>query len=350
MQMQRIVACPACDSSSLREIYRHNDLTHLGNGVEESLRRSDFCLCARCGLLFAGWRQSVAEADEYYARFADLEHRWYAAYPPPEAYLRQKAEAAQRVCGLLEDLNLLQSNPSVLHLRCDVGMLLDRLRNHFGLTDLYGMDYFAGNRRFATERLGLLNIGHLSAGEFRCPFSVKQFDLIIANHQITHALQPREFLGSLRGALNPGGRVLFYNELDHEGIFDNHVAAYRRGINNYHKQLLTEKSFGNVLRLTGFEVDWFDRREPYLLALARVAEPCQASELPANDYSAFEQRFCEWARELDRALFWNRVGSKVPCRQTIGRCARGVRTLWRCMAPKAARPPIVDTSHAGNGS
>jgi SAM-dependent methyltransferase len=48
---------------------------------------------------------------------------------------------------------------------------------------------------------------------FTIPYE-QPFDLIVANHMLTHAIRPREFLADVRRHLRPGGHLYPYNEPD----------------------------------------------------------------------------------------------------------------------------------------
>jgi SAM-dependent methyltransferase len=257
--METLSTCPACGSDELRDVGLATNLTRedrqlIGPSV---VWEADYASCTRCDLMFARNRQENSEIDDYYAAFPEIENRDYAVYPLPDLFLKSQNQFADRLVGNLAKAGLVRPEMSVLNVRCEYGVHLARLRDEHGVSELYGLDHFPTNIRHARENLGLENIEILDPYFADIPFGDKKFDLILANHQLTHALNPMAVLANLRSRVAPGGTVVFYNEIDHIPIMDL-PKTFRRGVISYHKQLLTRVSLENICRLAGFKTDWLD--------------------------------------------------------------------------------------------
>jgi hypothetical protein len=252
--MITIHSCPACDHQALLDAtlstnVTADDVKRLGSGL---LVDSRFALCPRCELIFARNRQDDSEADDYYRAFAVLEKRDYAVYPPPGDFVDAQTKFSQFLLDLLDRQQILHGNLRVLNIRCELGIHLARLRDHYGVRALYGLDHFESNLRYAREDLGLEHIAWLHPAKLTVPFAPVEYDLILANHQLTHALAPAELTRRLKQWLAPKGLLILYNELDHAHLFRD-TRFFRQGMISYHKQLLTQRSLENICRLNGLE-------------------------------------------------------------------------------------------------
>jgi SAM-dependent methyltransferase len=306
MRMETLAACPACGGAALEELCPYNDLRYLlRGGGSRDLARSDFVLCRRCGLMFARRRQTPAAFPEYYTRFAEWESRAYAVYPPPEAFIRGKVSAAVEIGRILAKLDLLRPGGRVLHVRADGGALMAHVRDHYGVTDIYGLDLFESNRRFAAAQYHLQNVAPLAYGDFRIPFESVTFDLIISNHLLMHACRPRDAFATLRQRLTPGGAIFLYNEYDHARAFVERAPFLRDGINNFHKQLFSADTLLTFLRLSGAEGQIVEKRNGSPLVVARPAAPMTVSTLPASDFTRQVDMVRSWAAAYERRWRWN---------------------------------------------
>jgi 2-polyprenyl-3-methyl-5-hydroxy-6-metoxy-1,4-benzoquinol methylase len=250
--------------------------------------------------MFARNRQERGEIDAYYEAFPVIEKRGYTVWPLPQRFIDAQTAFCDRLVGTLEEAGLIRAEMSVLNIRCEFGAHLARLRDKHGVKELYGLDHFATNLRHAREVLGLENLDSLDPYLTELPFGSKKFDLILANHLLTHALDPMGLMAILRARVAPGGAVVFYNEIDHIAIMDL-PKTFRRGVVSYHKQLLTRTSLENMCRLAGFRTAWLDY-DPVGIKWASgrhsrtivgyPAEPIEVSAITApqeNDlYQAYE--------------------------------------------------------------
>ncbi|MGI9490547.1 MAG: class I SAM-dependent methyltransferase [Geminicoccaceae bacterium] len=257
--MKVLRKCPACDSQELRDVDLETNLTSQHKALigQAVMWEASYASCPQCELMFARNRQEQGEIDAYYAAFAAIEKRKYTVYPLPEEFIELQSAFSERLIGKLRDAQLISPDISVLNIRCECGIHLEKLRDEYDIKDVYGLDYFESNLRHAREKLGLNNVGMLEPYLDELPFGQKKFDLILANHLLTHALDPMGLLRLLRDRLSPGGAIVFYNELDHIPIMDM-KKVFSRGIVSYHKQLLTRASLENMLRSAGYDTEWLD--------------------------------------------------------------------------------------------
>ena len=308
--MKTLSQCPACGSQELLPVDFPTDLK------ESEIREfsgvvaadSDFALCARCELLFARKRQDASDTVAYYDTFTTIEKRDYAVYPPPQEFLDAQARLSEFLLGLLESAGVLQGRSSVLNIRSECGLHLAGLRDRYGFSELYGLDHFESNFRYAREDLGISHMAELHPFSPAVPFERKRFDLVLCNHMVTHALEPMKLLAWFRELLEDGGVVVLYNEIDHLPRFYE-GSLYKKGVVNFHKQLLTQKSLDNLCRLGGFDTEflacnpekirWASNRGS-MVFLLRPSQPLAVEALPPADTGAVLEAIAA-GRERHRA-------------------------------------------------
>lgn len=236
-----LTACPSCNWEATSRLPVR--VAVVRNGQGKITRDPKFLQCGRCALVFAAVRQSPAEISGYYQAFQRNEQRDYAAYPPHQDYIRNQRTYAEQLGKILDSEGVFHAGQQVLQLRCESGFHLSRLK---GLaTGLYGLDYFLSNVRYANEDLGLPNVTILGSELSKSPFLERQYDVVLSNHQLTHALDLKGFFDVLLQLIGRSGVVVFHGEPDHTPIIKQ---GWRRRVNNYHKQLLTADSALAVCR------------------------------------------------------------------------------------------------------
>lgn len=328
--MIQLAECPGCSGRTFHAVYAHNDLVYRPEPAARAIATSAFCACPACGLFFARRRQDLDSAAEFYTNFAQFENRHYAVYPPPVNYVRGKEKRAAQICAGLDEHGLLRSGLDVLHIRCDGGTLLARLREGWGVSGLFGLDYFDSNIRYATE---VLHLPHIAKLDGRCliPFA-QRFDLIISNHMLTHALEPRPFLATIRDLLKPDGVAFFYNENDHEALMDRESRLLAGGINAFHKQLLTRVSLAHLLRGAGFGFDAIGGHGPWLEVLTtRVATVRSTPNGDATEIARLHAVFTAWARRHERQRTTRRLRrlmARWPAARRLKRILAGLTARW----------------------
>ena len=332
-----LAGCPACGSREARGLFpadcaSDNDV---GEGEARLLaqgltpqdlalhRRSDFAACAGCGLIYARRRLTPEAAAPDYGRLLEIiEMRGYNRFPLPEDYCRGKQRSAAALLDALGPHLPLGPDSAVLHVRCAGGQLLDEIRRRAGGQALYGLEFFEGPRRHAREVLGLPHIAPLHLPEFENPFPRARFDVIFANHLLTHAHDPALVLARLDAALAPGGLIVLHNELDHERFLTRRPLGYKRGVNVFHKQLLSPATLALIVRRAGFAQRLLPQpasgHDAWMTCLAwRPGErPDPGCPAPAADPEHLRRLFGEWRRA--QAGYERRRRRKTWLRRLLG--------------------------------
>jgi SAM-dependent methyltransferase len=242
--------CPCCASPDLEFLFDANDLT-TRLFVDRRLKRGRYSLCRHCGTVFSARRPRPEVGAAYYGLFPELENKDHQTYPPPSRNSKGKVATATEIIRLLDERALLAPDVAILHIRCDAGALLARLRDRLPDATLHGLDYFDANLRYVREQ-GFADVAWQNPASIELPFDTR-YDVILANHLFTHALDPRADMAGLRAALKPGGSILIYNEVDHQLLLDPASELYTRlDVINYHKQLFVKETFESFLRNAGF--------------------------------------------------------------------------------------------------
>ena len=287
--MQWLDRCVACGHDELAavDLPLKTSADHLEEFRSVVVVDSAFALCRRCDLVFARRRQSPQEAARYNEAFHEFKLDRYIQYPPVPTYIENSRWVAEQVVSLLDREGLLRSDMKFLNVRCEGGTQLALLRDRYGISQVYGLDYAEPNIRYAKEDLGLAHVAMLEPVDFSVPFEEKQFDLVCAGHQLTHALEPMLLLARFRELLAPGGALVLYNEPDHIPSFRDGTDHARRII-RFHKQLFVQSSLRNMCRLVGFDARLIDystelvrwaRTPNTMTLLLRPSEPVRPDAL-----------------------------------------------------------------------
>lgn len=311
--MRQLDRCPSCGCGDLREAFTDNDLS--GDvSLPSALRRSDYRLCRRCLLIFAAWRQTPAAAPAYYQLFAELENRHYAVYPPPASYRTGKAEAAQRIAGELMRAGALSYNARILHVRCDCGSLGPVIRRYFPGATVVGQDYFETNVRFANE-IGNLEALPLSPAGAECQ-GTNAFDVVVANHIFTHALDPIADLRTYGTMLRAGGTLFTYNDYDFSETIRFGGRFFRVDpVNNYHKQLFSPRSLQRLFAAAGYEIIGAHRRRNTISAVLKQGS-CAPSEAAGDEeFECIYNKLQTWMTY--RSSFKGKLVSWPPIRAAL---------------------------------
>lgn len=260
--------CPCCLAGDPSFLFDANDLTsHLF--VDRRLARGRYSLCSNCGMIFAAVRPKPEVASAYYSLFSELEDKNHDIYPPPSRNSKGKLAVANELIAKLDSLGLLKPGMAVLHVRCDAGAFLHRVRERVPDAIVHGLDYFETNVRYVREQ-GLASAAILTPGGIELPWNTS-YDVIVANHHFTHALDPRADLALLGNALKSGGKILLYNEVDHAVLFDTESQHFTKlDAINFHKQLFVRRTFESFLGCAGFDFEYLGHRQT---TMSYVAAP-----------------------------------------------------------------------------
>ena len=298
---------PASDNS-LGRLLKRADAPALPGFNLAAHARSEWSVCGHCALMFARSRPQADGLEAWYPPLFQLsEERGYNTAPLPQTYIDGKRRGAEKLFQDFDALGLFAGATSLIHFRTGPGHFLDIVRRKYPALEVYGLEYFEHPAAFAQSLVGSNRVARISAPEPVSPFPVQRFDLIIANHFLTHAHEPRKFLGYLRGLLSDTGTLVLYNELDHDLSFAS-MTAYPRGLNFFHKQLYTRSSLNAFVRSCGFAPEEISKPKngkpsKYITLRCTPADPAPA---PASEPEHALRLLRTWRRKhrLYRALRW----------------------------------------------
>jgi SAM-dependent methyltransferase len=187
--------------------------------------------------------------------------------------------------------------PRVLELRprCgSIGAALKRVWN----AEVYGLPLFESQQLLNREAYGH-TVDHLiDYDQFSIPYP-GAFDLVVANHMITHAVRPGDFLDVVRERLAPGGYLYLYNEPD-DAEFLNHGQSMINTLNPFHLQAFDRDSLLRGLAAAGFKATFVTHERGNLIVVARPAERDQAFT-PMSDEQR-DQRLVKYRQARDLAI------------------------------------------------
>jgi SAM-dependent methyltransferase len=296
-QLQTLTKCACCGSDEIEPLFEYNTFRRFAF-VARPMKISRYSLCSFCGTIFAAVRMRPEYAQSLYDMFS-VTHKRHDIYPPPSSLPRAKREVVKEILDILQSRKLLHDGMSVLHLRCDAGPMQRGLAERISGARYFGLDYFRTNIRWLREQG--IPAAQLDSGGIDPPFG-EAYDLILSNHILTHAMDPAGDLRRIRDLLKPGGHVLFYNELDHNLMFDRTKEHFRRSEPiNYHQQLFVRESFECVLSLSGFDYEYAGHRKQTMTYLAKPSELNTPKREPvARDVVEKERAMAlDWAGYVD---------------------------------------------------
>jgi SAM-dependent methyltransferase len=289
--MHSLIKCPACDHSEMHSVFS-------GHAPDNSLARlakkplpfllpgfdviahavSDWHVCRHCALLFAKNRPDVKGTSNWYPQlFQHSEERSYNTPELPLAYVEGKARSSKEFLNFLGQHDLFKHAKSLIQFRTGPGHLLSEAEKQYPGLDVYGLEYFEHPAAYARTLVGKEKIAVIDVPEPKHPFALRTFDVIIANHFLTHAHDPRALMTYFRSILSDAGTLVIYNELDHDLSLKS-MTAYARGLNFFHKQLFTRKTLIGFVQACGFAVEEIiaagpAKKRKYITLLCRKAEP-----------------------------------------------------------------------------
>jgi 2-polyprenyl-3-methyl-5-hydroxy-6-metoxy-1,4-benzoquinol methylase len=236
-------------------------LNAIGQKVQRTFSKPHWKICGDCGLIFAGRRPGVDDVAEWYLDLFKLsEEREYDVTPLPQGFVESKAAAGRKLFDHLSSLGVLQKGASVLHVRCATGRFLELAKFQLGC-DVAGVDFFDSCVAHANKNLGADEVKKMTGPQPLNPFPERTYDLIVSNHMVTHAHDPKSLIANFRKWLRPNGVLVLLSEPDHNKTLKR-LKAYPRGINFFHKQLFSAETFQSAMEQWGF-------------ALQRVVDPKQ---------------------------------------------------------------------------
>jgi SAM-dependent methyltransferase len=327
-----VPACPFCGNDARTLVNEFNKLILMDKAPDDHSARYDFSLCHACGISYATRRPFGERYKFLLANFGEVtaKHGGGREFTNPllnpypltnhdrEELKRRAAKGVfvsehlglrskEYLEGLVRDrlensvhVDLLGSlvppyKARVLEIRPRTGMISESLRRLFG-AEVHGMPIWESQRFLLQEVYGIESAGLVDYDRFTIPYD-GQFDLIICNHMLTHAVRPREFFETVRRSLSPEGYIYFYNEPDDAEYLLGNQSMFAT-LNPLHMQAFDMSSFVRGLAANGFEVVFHRRRNLNHMSLARLT-PTRL--VPMTE----EERECRrslYQRARDRAI------------------------------------------------
>jgi SAM-dependent methyltransferase len=333
-QIAVLDACPVCGHGVYTQVCEYNKFFLLDHCPDDASARYDYAMCHRCGVTFAR-RRPIAERYQYLVdRFEETIGRVTAGEAMhgrltsrPTLTDAQRAELQARAAGgvfvsehlgvpgsqqlpalfrdrmgnshhieLLTSLLTLQS-PRVLELRPRFGAIGAGLKRAWR-ADVWGLPLFENQQLLNREVYGHRVDRLLDYDDFSIPYE-GQFDLIVANHIITHAVRPKQVLSTLASRLNDGGYAYFYNEPDDAEFLDENQSMFNV-LNAFHLQTFDRPSLLRALGAFGFEPVFVAHDRGNLVVLARLARGHES--LTPMSEAAVAERLAKYSVARDMAI------------------------------------------------
>jgi SAM-dependent methyltransferase len=165
------------------------------------------------------------------------------------------------------------SAPRVLELRPRFGAIGAAIRRRMG-GETCALPLFEIQQLIVQEVAGTRADALLDYDQFTIPYE-GVFDLVVANHMVTHAVRPAEMLATIRGRMAPGGHLYLYNEPDEADFLDGGKSMFKT-LNPFHLQTFDLPSLSRLLLAAGFRTIFSTHYQGNCVVLAELAEPTLA--------------------------------------------------------------------------
>lgn len=301
-----LASCPVCGETRRTPVSPFNRFVLFEEPPDDRSARYDYCLCHTCGVVHATRRPAGARYtwllehfEETLGREESGEHgaaklarsrrltdgdreqlRRLAArgvfvsdhlgvtrkeYLPTLFRDRVANSAHVEIIGSLVPMK----SPRVLEIRSRLGTIPAALARLYG-AESFAMAIFENQQFLIQEVYGVPTAWPIDFETFRIPFD-GTFDLIVANHMITHALHPGNFLNEVRSRLRPGGHLYLYHETD-EGDFLERGKSMFNNLNAFHVQTFDTASLVRALAIHGFATRFVTLYDGSYVCLAQAQE------------------------------------------------------------------------------
>jgi SAM-dependent methyltransferase len=319
-------ACPCCGCGEFTEVSEFNRFLTSEQAPDACASRYHYSLCHRCGVVFARTRPIGPRFRTLLDRFEDtlgragkqgagLDLLGSRRLTPEEAarlreaagrgvfasadgpglptVLRDRLAVSAHVEILSSLLTL--SAPRVLELRPRFGAIGAAIRRLFG-GETFALPLFEVQQLIVREVYGTRADARLDYDQFTIPYE-GAFDLVVANHMVTHAVRPAEMLAAIRARLAPGGHLYLYNEPDEADFLESGKSMFKT-LNPFHLQTFDLPSLLRALQNTGFRAVFSTHYQGNCVVLAEVADP--RPESIGNKARA--RRLARYAAARDRSI------------------------------------------------
>jgi SAM-dependent methyltransferase len=306
-----LTACSVCGHGEWTPVCEFNRFLLTAVAPDEHAMRANYALCHRCGVVFARLRpvgarfrfliehfeesigrvpageqrgvkllgsQRLTSEDREYLRARASQPVFVSEYPrvkdrthlPALLTDRLAAAAHVEILGSLLDLDA----PRVLEVRPRFGAIGGALRRLYG-GETCALPLFEVQQVLVREVYGSRADSLLDYDAFTIPYE-GCFDLVVANHLLTHAVHPANALSAIRERLAPGGHLYLYNEPDEKDFLATSKSIFNT-LNAFHLQTFDGASLARALESAGFEPVFIGHHQGNCVALARVAPAGRAT-------------------------------------------------------------------------
>jgi SAM-dependent methyltransferase len=326
-------ACSVCGHGEWTAVSEYNRFLLSGQAPDDAAARADYALCHRCGVVFARrrpvgtrFRALLEQFEETIGRASDdgrrgpkllgsrrlsdddvaelkvrASHAVFVSEFPrvrdrrhlPQL-LRDRLAAAPHIEILSSLLSL--TAPRVLEIRPRFGAIGGALRRLYG-GETMALPLFEVQQVLVREVYGTRADHLLDYDAFSIPYE-GCFDLVIANHLMTHAVRPAEALAAIRQRLTPGGHLYLYNEPDEADFLDTGKSIFNT-LNPFHLQTFDGPSLARALQSAGFEPMFIGHCHDDCVALARVPGPSSWQPISTKERV---RRVARYAKARDRSI------------------------------------------------
>ena len=324
-----LAACPCCGSDGFTLVSEFNRFLTSGHAPDPCASHYDYSLCHGCGVVFARIRPVGPRFRTLLERFEDtlgrhgkqgtgldllgsrrltpdeaasireaIGHGVFASangsgHPGLPAVLRDRLAVSAHV-EILSSLMPLAA-PRVLELRPRFGAIGAAIRRLYG-GETFALPLFEVQQLVVREVAGTRADALLDYDQFTIPYD-GSFDLVVANHMLTHAVKPAAMLAAIRERLAPGGRLYLYNEPDEADFLAGGKSMFKT-LNPFHLQTFDLPSLKRALEANGFNPVFSTHYQNNCVVLAEVADPRVEPLAP----KARRRRLARYATARDRSI------------------------------------------------
>ncbi|HXG88964.1 MAG TPA: methyltransferase domain-containing protein [Vicinamibacterales bacterium] len=321
--------CPACSHPEFHCVSEYNRFLVNGRAPEAGFEVYNYSLCHACGVVFAArrprGRRFRALVEGFTENLGRMPGNNPVLNPRPlsdddRSVIDRRAahgplvsehlglERHKWIPGVQADRfanavhvevlgSLLQlQSPRVLEVRSRTGAILAALRRLYD-ADVFAMAIFESQQHVVRSIYGIPSDSLIDFEHFTIPYQ-GQFDLVISNHMLTHAVTPQHYLQTVHDRLTDTGHLYLYNEPD-DGEFLQDGQSMFRVLNPFHLQTFDRPSLERLLRGNGFEPVFIGHTEVNFFCLARKTAERTWTPMTAGELS---DRSAAYERARDQAI------------------------------------------------
>jgi SAM-dependent methyltransferase len=328
----KLARCPVCGDEERTPVCRFNRFAMFTWQPDEHAGSYYYVLCHGCGVVYATRRPEGPRYQWLFQHFDDalgrLEGRAGKFALTPRKLTDEDREQVRRLVSrgvyvsdhlelrggeyfpsLLADrlassvhVEIIGSlvpmqQARTLEIRTRVGSISDALRRLFA-ADPRILTLFETQQFVIEEVYKIPTKISIDYDTFTIPFD-GPFDLIVANHMLTHAVRPREFLAEVSRHLAPGGHLYLYNEMNEDEYLVEGKSMFN--FNPFHMQAFNRRALQRALAANGFTAVFMTVHEGDHVCLAR-RDPAAAAGWQRMSDDERKRRRSGWRNAYEPAV------------------------------------------------